>query len=223
MTVLKTIKMFATSLLFIAINASIVMANNYTVLVFGDSLTAGYGLFPEQSFTAQLEQKLKQDGYAVTVINASVSGDTSSGGVARLPWVLSGTKPDLVIVELGANDALRGIAPEITRANMDIILSYLNNNKIKTIVAGMLSPPNMGAEYSAEFNRIFPELSTQYNHMLYPFFLEDVAGEPSLNQYDAMHPNAEGVAVIVSKIMPYILKALAIPSLIQEPSSPLSQ
>lgn len=210
----KTIKMFAVAILFAAIKIQSVLANDYTILAFGDSLTAGYGLPPEQGFTRQLQQELNQKGHNIIVVNGGVSGDTTSGGLSRLEWVLSSAKPDLVIVELGANDALRGIAPAITRANMEKILSILEKKKIKTLVAGMIAPPNMGGEYAIEFNRIFPELAKKYNNELYPFFLEGVAGNAKLNQSDAMHPNSDGVAIIVKNIIPYILNSLK-----QAPSS----
>ncbi len=205
MNITKTIKLFALFLLFSTIKAHSLMAEDYTILAFGDSLTAGYGLPREQGFTYQLEQELKRLGHNAIVINGGVSGDTTSGGLSRLEWLLSDGRPDLVILELGANDALRGIAPDITRANMDKMLSILEQAKIRTLVAGMIAPPNMGCEYGREFNRIFPELSKKYNDDLYPFFLEGVAGNPELNQSDAIHPNSDGVAVIVRNIVPYIL------------------
>ncbi|VAW07225.1 Arylesterase precursor [hydrothermal vent metagenome] len=208
MNITKTIKLFALFLLFSTIKVQSLVAEDFTILAFGDSLTAGYGLPPEQGFTHQLEQELKRLGHNVTVINGGVSGDTTSGGLARLEWLLSAGRPDLVILELGANDALRGITPEITRANMERMLSILEQAKIRTLVAGMIAPPNMGDEYGREFNRIFPELSKKYNDGLYPFFLEGVAGNPELNQSDAIHPNSDGVAVIVKNIIPYISEYL---------------
>ncbi len=208
MNITKTIKLFALFLLFSAIKVQSIMAEDFTILAFGDSLTAGYGLPHEQGFTHQLERELKRLGHNVTVINGGVSGDTTSGGLARLEWLLSAGRPDLVILELGANDALRGITPEITRANMEKMLSILEQAKIRTLVAGMIAPPNMGGEYGREFNRIFPELSKKYNDGLYPFFLEGVAGNPELNQSDAIHPNSDGVAVIVKNIIPYIAEYL---------------
>jgi len=213
MKCLRIIKVFAISLLFYGIKLQAAFANDYTILAFGDSLTAGYGLMPEQGFTYQLEQGLRQDGHDITVVNAGVSGDTTSGGLSRLEWVLSSIKdgkPDLMLLELGANDALRGLTPALTRANMDAMLTILQKAKVKTIVAGMIAPPNMGADYGQKFNRIFPELSKKYNMVLYPFFLEGVAGNRHLNQSDAMHPNSDGVAIIVEKIMPYIEDSLQI-------------
>jgi len=212
MNVLKTIKMFAATAVFTAIRAQAAMAGDATILAFGDSLTAGYGLAPEQGFTHQLEQELGRLGHDITVVNGGVSGDTSASGLSRLEWVLSSVKkPALVILELGANDALRGIAPDITRANIEKILAILEKAKLKTLVAGMIAPPNMGGDYGAKFNSIFPELAAKYNDDLYPFFLEGVAGNSRFNQADALHPNAEGVTIIVKKITPYILNALRIP------------
>lgn len=209
----KSIKIFALLALFTGIKMSPALAEGRVILAFGDSLTAGYGLAPEDGFTRQLEQALRQQGRDIHVVNGGVSGETTSGGLSRLEWLLSTMtdKPDLVIMELGANDALRGISPDITRDNMAGMLAILEKANITTLVAGMIAPPNMGPEYGARFNRIFPELSAQYHDALYPFFLEDVAGNARLNQKDALHPTAEGVAVIVKKIIPHILKALEQP------------
>ncbi len=209
MNITKIIKIIALTLLFLATKAQSLLANEYTILAFGDSLTAGYGLMAEQGFTYQLEYELNQLGHKVTVVNGGVSGDTTSGGLSRLEWVLSSVKngkPDLVILELGANDALRGITPDITRANMEKMLSILKQAELKTLVAGMMAPPNMGDKFGAEFNRIFPEVSEKFNTHLYPFFLEGVAGNEALNLSDAVHPNSKGVKVIVKNIIPYILK-----------------
>ncbi|GEQ98950.1 arylesterase [Iodidimonas gelatinilytica] len=184
-----------------------------TVIVgFGDSLMAGYGLGPGQGFPAQLERRL--NGYfdsSVKVVNAGVSGDTSTGGRARLDWVLSAldTSPDLVILELGANDALRGIAPEITRANMDALIVAVQSRGIPVLLAGMLAPPNMGVDYQKRFNSIFPDLAEKYDVTLYPFFLDGVAADPSLNQRDGIHPTAEGIAIMVDRILPYVENALS--------------
>jgi len=213
MNILKSIKLFALSALFTAVGVVAVQAKNYTILAFGDSLTAGYGLAPEQAFPQKLERALRRRGYNISVINGGVSGETSTGGRARLEWVLAGMtsdKPDMVIMELGANDALRGIPPDITRHNIDRMLAILEKAKIPTLVTGMIAPPNMGPEYSAAFNSIFAGLSTKYHDDLYPFFLAGVAGNPGLNQQDAIHPNAKGVDVIVEKIIPFVLKTLAI-------------
>ncbi|VAX03895.1 Arylesterase precursor [hydrothermal vent metagenome] len=209
MNIIKIIKIIALTILFIATKAQSLLADEYTILAFGDSLTAGYGLMAEQGFTYQLEYELNQLGHKVTVVNGGVSGDTTSGGLSRLEWVLSSVKngkPDLIILELGANDALRGITPDITRSNMERMLAILKQAELKTLVAGMMAPPNMGHRFSTEFNRIFPEVSEKFNMPLYPFFLKGVAGNGALNQSDAVHPNSEGIKVIVKNIIPYILK-----------------
>ena len=177
------------------------------IVAFGDSLTAGYGLPPEDAFPARLEAHLKRQRPDARVINAGVSGDTTSGGLARLDWALS-DRPDVVIVELGANDALRGIAPSLTRANLDRILARLVKRGTKVLLTGMRAPPNLGRDYGAEFAAIFPDLAAKHGVALYPFFLEGVAAEPSLNQHDGIHPNAEGVALIVERLAPYLLKLI---------------
>ena len=182
-------------------------AQDRIVLTFGDSLTAGYGLPAEDAFVARLQAALRQGGDAIVVRNGSVSGDTTSSGRARLAWTLAG-KVDLVILELGANDSLRGVDPSVTRTNLDAILAELARRKIPVLLAGMLAPPNLGPEYEAAFNSIYPDLARQYGVRLYPFFLDGVAAEPALNQHDGLHPNAAGVRVIVAAITPYVLDLL---------------
>ncbi|MER0238795.1 arylesterase [Fulvimarina sp. MAC8] len=177
------------------------------IVAFGDSLSAGYGVGPGESFPEQLQAALREDGYDVSVTNAGVSGDTTSGGLARIDWSVP-ESADLVIVELGANDALRGIDPKITRENLSKILDQLKQRGQNVILAGMLAPPNMGEDYAQQFNPIFPELAEEYGVTFYPFFLEGVAAEADLNQSDKMHPNAEGVGVIVDNIMPTVTEAL---------------
>lgn len=177
------------------------------LLVFGDSLVAGYGLEQTLGFTVQLEAALKAEGRAVKVINAGISGDTSAGGKSRLAWSLS-EKPDLMLLELGANDGLRGLDPAETKANLDWILTEAAKANVPVVLAGMLAPPNLGPEYGAEFNALFPALAKKHEVVFYTFFLEGVAAVPELNQEDGIHPNAEGVGVIVSNILPTILKAL---------------
>lgn len=181
------------------------------IVGFGDSLMAGYGLPPGQSFPARLEASLReQAGRPVRVVNAGVSGDTTSGGRARLDWVLAPLQktPDLAILELGSNDALRGIDPDITRANLAAIIEALQARGIPVLLAGMLAPPNMGPDYRARFNPIYPELAEDYDLTLYPFFLEGVAADPALNIEDGIHPNEQGIAIMVDNIAPYVLKAL---------------
>lgn len=177
------------------------------ILAFGDSLTAGYGLARNDSFPARLEAALAGAGVKARVIDGGVSGDTTAGGLQRLDWLL-GEEPDLVIVELGANDGLRGLDPEETRRNLDQIIQRIDATGAKVLLTGMFAPPNLGREYGAEFNAIFPELADKHNVPLYPFFLDGVAAEPALNQADGMHPNADGVAVIVERILPYVIAAL---------------
>ncbi len=178
-----------------------------TIIAFGDSLTAGYGLPQPDSFPAQLERYLEAAGHPVKIVNAGVSGDTTAGGRARLAWTLA-EPADLVIVELGANDGLRGIDPAETRRNLDAILTELGQREIKVLLAGMLAPPNLGGDYGADFNGLFPELAEKHDVMLYPFFLDGVAARPDLNQADGIHPNAAGVEIIVNGIGPYVIELL---------------
>lgn len=178
-----------------------------TILALGDSLTAGYGLPQKESFTVQLQEWLQAEmGCAqnIKVINGGVSGDTSSGGAARLAWTLGNSKPDLVILEFGGNDGLRAIDPSYTRQNMDSMVKFLKDKGLSVLVAGMQAPPNLGPDYAESFNSIFSDIAAKYDVALYPFFLEGVAMNPALNQADAIHPNKEGVAIIVSKIGPVI-------------------
>lgn len=182
-------------------------AETTVILAFGDSLTAGYGVAPKDSFPAQLERRLNADGYHVRVINGGVSGDTTSGGRNRLAWALA-DKPDLVILELGANDALRAIDPAVTRANLDAILTELDTRGVPVLLAGMLAPPNLGARYGRTFNGLFPDIAAKHGVAFYPFFLEGVAADAKLNQSDGMHPNADGVAVIVGRIAPQVARLI---------------
>jgi acyl-CoA thioesterase I len=175
-------------------------ADTVRIVALGDSLTAGYGLDAEDSFPVRLEAELKRRGHDVDVINAGVSGDTTRGGLERLDWAVpEGT--DAVIVELGANDALRGVDPEATRTNLDRIIAELVERDIAVLLAGMQAPPNLGDDYAAAFNAIYPDLAERYDVVFYPFFLEGVAAERHLNQADGMHPNAAGVAAIVERIV----------------------
>lgn len=166
-------------------------------------MTAGYGLPPEDSFPAQLEAALKEAGIDATVINAGVSGDTTSGVLTRIDWAL-GDDPDVAIVAIGANDMLRATDPEWSRANLDKILAKLDEADVPTLVAGFLAPPNLGEEYRAAFDKMYPELAEAHGDLFYPFFLDGVAADPKLNQDDRIHPNAEGVAIIVERILPYV-------------------
>lgn len=178
------------------------------LVAFGDSLTAGYGLPANQAFPAQLQAALTAKGHDVVIENAGVSGDTSSAGLARIDWSIpDGT--DGVILELGANDALRGIDPSITETSLSGMLARLKERGIPVLLAGMLAPPNLGADYAGRFNPIYPRLAAQYDVPLYPFFLDGVAGQARLNQADSMHPTGEGVKVIVERMLPAVEAWLA--------------
>jgi len=173
------------------------------ILDFGDSLTAGYGLPAGQAFPARLEAWLHQQGIEARVVNAGVSGDTTAGGLARLDWGLA-DKPDLVILALGANDALRGIEPSSVRENLDKMIGKIEASGAKVLLLGMLAPPNWGEEYRHAFDQIFPELARIHHLPLYPFFLDGVAADAKLNQADGMHPTAEGVDIVVKNILPTV-------------------
>lgn len=177
------------------------------VLDFGDSLTAGLGLPANEAFPARLEAWLDQRGVAARVVNAGVSGDTTADGLARLDWALA-DKPDLVILALGANDALRGIEPSTVRENLDKMIGKIEASGAKVLLLGMLAPPNWGAEYKHAFDQIFPELAQTHHLPLYPFFLEGVAMKPELNQPDGLHPNKQGVTVLVDRIAPLVASLL---------------
>ena len=182
-------------------------ADPVRILAFGDSLTAGYGLPEAEGFPAQLEAALAAAGVEAEVINGGVSGDTTAGGLARLDWALA-DDPDVVILELGANDGLRGLRPAETRANLDAILTRLGEEGIAVLLAGMLAPPNLGREFGDAFNAMFPALAEEHGVAFYPFFLDGVATDPALNQPDGIHPNAAGVAVIVERILPHLLAVI---------------
>ncbi len=170
---------------------------------FGDSLMAGYQLSPSESYTAQLETALKAKGHNVVITNAGVSGDTTSAGLSRIDWsVPDGT--DGVILELGANDALRGIAPEQSEKNLDAMLARLKERGIPVLLAGILAPPNMGGDYAEKFNPIYKRLSEKYAVPLYPFFLDGVTTVPGMQLEDGMHPNAKGVAVMAERTLPMV-------------------
>ena len=172
------------------------------LVALGDSLTAGYGLPADAAFPVRLQKALAGKGVSVEIANAGVSGDTTSGGLGRLDWsVPDGTQG--VILELGANDALRGVDPKIPRESLTAIIERLQARGIKVLLCGMLAPPNYGKDYADSFNAIYPDLAKQFGVPLYPFFLDGVAGEGSkLNQADGLHPTADGVDVVVNKILP---------------------
>ena len=183
------------------------LSTQVTVLVLGDSLTAGYGLENGESFPVQLEKRLQAAGYDVDVVNAGVSGDTTAGGLARIEWTLV-DRPEIVIVELGGNDALRGLDPAQVYANLDRILTQLKTAGCRVILAGMLAPRNLGYEYSSKFDRVYPDLAKRHSVLFYPFFLEGVATDHKLNQADGIHPNAAGVLRVVAGITPLVTTAL---------------
>ena len=172
-----------------------------TLLVLGDSLSSGFGLSPQEAFPARLEAALKVQYPGIKIINAGVSGDTAADGLARLDWALNDEVGGL-IVELGANDALRGLDVAQTEAALDGIMAKAAAKKLPTLLLGMKAPPNMGPDYVARFDGLYPRLAKKYNALLYPFFLDGVAADASLNQGDGMHPNGRGVDLIVSKIKP---------------------
>jgi acyl-CoA thioesterase I len=177
------------------------------ILAFGDSLTAGYGLPAEASFPSRLEARLKAEGTLVHVTNAGNSGDTTTDGLARLDWALA-DKPEIVILELGANDTLRGIDPKIVRANLEAMIGKIQASGAKVLLMGMRAPPNWGEDYQDQFDRIYPELARTHGVTLYPFLLEGVAMDPKLNQPDGLHPNEKGVAALVDRIAPYVARLI---------------
>jgi acyl-CoA thioesterase I len=192
---------FVVSALMLGSNFTQAMASTIKLVTLGDSLTAGYELPAEDAFPAKLEKALKAAGHDVAITNASVSGDTSADGLARADWsIAEGT--DGVILELGANDALRGLTPEDTEKNLDAIIAQLKERKIAVLLAGMQAPPNMGPDYASRFNAIFPALAKKYDLTLYPLFVEAFILHPELKLADGMHPNAKGVDAAVAAFLP---------------------
>jgi acyl-CoA thioesterase-1 len=184
--------------------------NTVTILVVGDSLSAGYGLSPKQAWPALVEEKLKREGWNVRVQNAGVSGDTTSGGLRRISWVLQDC-PDILILELGANDALRGIPLDATRTNLREMISRARKTcpDVKIVLAGMLVPPNLGPDYTREFREIFPDLARAEKVDLIPFLLERVAGRPEFNLPDGIHPNARGHEIVADTVLKHLRPLLA--------------
>lgn len=178
-------------------------ASELRIVALGDSLTAGYGLAPGKAFPDRLEAGLRAKGYDVKVVNAGVSGDTAADGLARYDWAVAGGA-DALIIELGANDMLRGTKPQAIKATLAAILDKARAAHLPTLLAGMRAAPNLGPEYDRAFDAIYPALAQAYNVLLYPFFLDGVAGDPKLNQPDGLHPTTEGVEVIVRKILPSV-------------------
>jgi acyl-CoA thioesterase I len=173
------------------------------VVALGDSLTAGFGVAADEAFPARLEARLRTEGYAYRVVNAGVSGDTTSGGLRRVDWVLR-TSPEVVIVALGANDGLRGQSPQATRANLEEIVARLQAAGARVLLAGMRLPPNYGGDYTKEFEAVFPAVARRAKVSLIPFLLDGVAGIPRLNQADGIHPTAAGHQVIADHLWPYL-------------------
>jgi acyl-CoA thioesterase-1 len=177
------------------------------ILALGDSLTSGYGLPPRDGFVPQLQRALQAAGIDAQVSNAGVAGDTSADGLARLDWALA-EDPAVVIVEFGANDALRGLDPALVRTNLDAILTRLGQQRRAVLLVGMLAPPNLGPDYGRAFDAIYPDLAKKHGVALYPFFLDGVATNPALNQADGIHPTAAGVAIIVHRILPALRRTI---------------
>jgi acyl-CoA thioesterase-1 len=198
--------MAAVALLF-CVSAAQAGTQPIRILAFGASIVAGYGLNAADSLPAALQAALRARGVDATVIDSGVSGETSAGGLARLDWALA-DNPDLVIVDLGGNDALRAIDPKTTEANLDAIVTRLKAEKRGVLIAGMLAPPNLGADYAAAFNAVFPAVAKRHDVTLYPFLLDGVVMDPALNQADGIHPNAAGVKVIVERMLPTVLQAI---------------
>ncbi|MBS4084150.1 MAG: arylesterase [Rhizobiales bacterium] len=187
----------------VALVAAPVNAQPIKIVAFGDSLIAGFGLKANESFPAQLETALRKKGHNVEIVNAGVSGDTTSGGLSRLDWsVQDGT--DAVIVVLGANDMLRGMEPEIARKNLEQIVSRLKARKIEVILGGMRAAPNLGADYAKKFDSIYADLAKEHDISIYPFFLDGVAGQRDLNLSDGIHPTPKGVSLVVERILPTV-------------------
>jgi acyl-CoA thioesterase-1 len=193
---------------FLLFAASIAGAAPIRILAFGTSLTEGYGVPPGAEFTAVLGRRLKQAGIDASVVDAGVSGDTTSDGLSRLDWTLV-DRPDAVILELGSNDALRGIDPALTAKNLSAILGRLKSARLPVLLVGMKAPRNLGLEYDRAFDPIYPRLAMQYDVLLYPFMLDGVALNPKLNQADGIHPNPAGVRIIVDRMFPYVQKLVA--------------
>ncbi len=197
--------LISTVLLLIMATAGQAQEKPVKILALGTSLTQGYGLPPGTEFTVQLQAALKRAGIAATVINAGVSGDTSAGGLARLDWSLA-DKPDAAIIELGSNDMLRGLPPAQTEKNLRAILTRLKAAKVKVLLTGMKAQRNLGAEYVKSFDGIYPRLAKEFDVLFYPFMLDGVALNPKLNQADRIHPNPEGVKVMVARMLPLVKK-----------------
>lgn len=185
-----------------------VHAAERVIVAFGDSLTAGLGVTPEDSYPARLQARLRSEGYAYRVVNAGASGDTTAGGLRRVDWALR-NRPDIVIVALGANDAMRGQDLASVRSNLDAIVARFQRAGVRVLVAGMEVPPNYGARYTADFRRLFQEVALKRGAAFMPFLLDGVAGNPRLNLPDGIHPTAEGYRVVVDRLWPFLQPLLA--------------
>jgi len=182
-------------------------AQTTTIAAFGDSLFTGYGLSDEDSFPSQLEQKLRADGYAITMINDGVSGDTTAGGVSRVDQVIA-QKPDIIMLDLGGNDLLRAVPPAETRKNLETIMEHIKQAHIRTILIGQKAPLTLGAAYASAYNSLFPDIAASYGAVLYPFFLEGVYNHPELMQADGVHPTKDGIVIMVNSLYPLITAGL---------------
>ena len=182
-------------------------ASQGTIVAVGDSLTAGSGVSETEAYPAQLERKLRQAGYDWRVVNAGIGGETSSGALSRIDWILK-LDPDIVILETGANDGLRGVDPDLTRRNLDQIVTALQSKGVVVVLAGMQMLRNMGTDYTAKFAAIYPTIAKKHDLILIPFFLSKVAGEADLNLSDGIHPTTKGYGVVADTVYPYLLQAI---------------
>jgi len=189
-------------------HAQAATADEGLIVALGDSLTAGLGLNERDAWPAQLERRLRAAGFHWKVVNAGISGETSSGALARLDWVL-GLKPDILVLETGANDGLRGIPTKVLQANLDMMLTTLDAKRVTVILAGMQMLRNLGPSYTAAFARVYPEMAQKHGAILIPFLLEGVAANPALNQADGLHPTVEGYRIVTDLVYPRVLDAIA--------------
>jgi acyl-CoA thioesterase-1 len=200
-------RLAAAFLVLLPLAAGAAAAEKPRILAFGDSLTAGHGLSADQALPVRLAARLRAEGIDATIVNGGVSGDTTAGGLARLDWALA-DKPDIVILELGANDALRGLDPKAAYDNLDQMLAKLKAAKVRVLLVGMLAPTNWGPDYKREFDAIYPKLAEKYGVPLDPFILDGVAMDRELNQPDMLHPNEKGVEVIAARMAPYVKRLI---------------
>jgi len=197
------IKVLLTAILFLTVASSIAQ-DEFTILFLGDSLTEGYGLQENESFPSLIESRLATDDMDhVRIINAGISGSTSASGLSRLQWYIR-SRPDLMVLSLGANDGLRGLSIEEMKANLTKTIKYALDNNVQVAITGMLVPPNMGPEYTEAFAQVFPDLAEEYNIPFMPFLLQDVAAIPELNQADGIHPNVEGTKIVAENVYRFL-------------------